>query len=197
VFLPQHHEAYIRQERWERNMAKISSNATRARTQKRSPGRGASLLAGLLRCHRCGRRLHVSYSKGVRYVCRGGALQRGEPTTRCFIFAGDRLEQHVQGLLLEVVCPAGVAAAERAAEQVMADRNCAQTRLRNSTRCAPPTRLSVMSETAEASVNPVRPFVVFILQTLIIAGDDLGDKQSGIQNDAWLEVFQSKGKSAA
>lgn len=124
VFLPQHHDAYISQERWESNMAKISSNATRSRdnAEKRSPGRGTSLLAGLLRCHRCGRRLHVSYSKGIRYTCRGGALQRGESTKRCFSFAGDGLEQQVTELLLEVVCPAGVAAAERAVEQLAADR---------------------------------------------------------------------------
>ena len=47
VFLPQHHEAYISQEHWERNMAKISSNAPRSpgNAAKRSPGKGASLLA--------------------------------------------------------------------------------------------------------------------------------------------------------
>jgi len=125
VFLPQHHEPYISQERWERNMAKISSNATRTRTgaTKRAPAGGASLLAGLLRCRRCGRRLHVNYSKGVRYVCRGGALQRGEKTSRCFSFAGGDLERQVEALLLEVVRPAGVAAAERAAEQLAADRS--------------------------------------------------------------------------
>jgi hypothetical protein len=65
----------------------------------------------------------VSYSKGVRYVCRGGALQRGEPATRCFSFAGGSLEQRVEELLLEVVCPAGVAAAQRAADHLGADRS--------------------------------------------------------------------------
>jgi len=123
VFLPQHHEAYISQERWERNMAKISSNATRTAATKRAPAGGASLLAGLLRCRRCGRRLHVNYSKGVRYVCRGGARQRGEKTRQCFSFAGGDLERQVEALLLEVVRPAGVAAAERAAEQLAADRS--------------------------------------------------------------------------
>jgi len=125
VFLPQHHKAYISQERWERNMAKISSNAPRCsgNAAKRSPGKGASLLAGLLRCRRCGRRLYVTYSKGVRYCCRGGALQRGEPTNRCFSFAGSGLEGQVERLLLEVVRPAGTAAAQRAAEQLAAGRS--------------------------------------------------------------------------
>jgi DNA invertase Pin-like site-specific DNA recombinase len=125
IFLPHHHEPYIHRERWERNMAKISSNATRtpAGATKRAPAGGASLLAGLLRCRRCGRRLHVNYSKGVRYVCRGGALQRGEKTTRCFSFAGSDMERQVEELLLEVVRPLGVAAAERAAEQLAAHRS--------------------------------------------------------------------------
>jgi DNA invertase Pin-like site-specific DNA recombinase len=125
VFLPHHHEAYISRECWERNMAKISSNATRppAGATKRAPAGGASLLAGLLRCRRCGRRLHVNYSQGVRYVCRGGALQRGEKHARCFSFAGGDLERQVEELLLEVVRPAGVAAAARAAEQLAADRS--------------------------------------------------------------------------
>jgi len=122
VFLPQHHEAYISPERGERNMAKISSNATRTEATKRAPAGGASLLAGMLRCRRCGRRLYVTYSKGVRYVCRGGARQRGEKTTPCFSFAGGDLERQPEELLLEVVRPAGLAAAERAAEQLAADR---------------------------------------------------------------------------
>jgi hypothetical protein len=124
VFLPQHHEGYISQERWERNMAKISANVTSTRggATKGAATGGASLLAGLLRCRRCGHRLHVQYAKGVRYVCRGGRLQRGEKTTPCFSFAAGDLEREVEGLLLDVVRPAGVAAAERAAEQLVADR---------------------------------------------------------------------------
>jgi DNA invertase Pin-like site-specific DNA recombinase len=123
VVLPEHHEPYITDDRWERNMAKIAANAhSRGGTTQRSPGKGASLLAGLLRCRRCGHRLGVSYSNGVRYSCRGGALQRGETTKSCFSFAGSRMEQQVEELLLEVVRPAGIQAAERAAEQLVADR---------------------------------------------------------------------------
>jgi DNA invertase Pin-like site-specific DNA recombinase len=124
VFLPEHHEAYISRERWEQNMAKISSNATHRQTgaTKGAPARGVSLLAGLLRCRRCGRRLHVRYSRGVRYVCRAGVRQRGLKNKQCFSFAGSDLERQVEALLLEVVRPAGIAAAERAAEQLAADR---------------------------------------------------------------------------
>jgi DNA invertase Pin-like site-specific DNA recombinase len=124
VFLPQHHQAYISQERWERNMAKIAANAARSpgNAAKRAPGKGSSLLAGVLRCRRCGHRLQVSYSKGLRYLCRGGALQRGAARGACFSFAGGPLEEEVETLLLEVVRPAGLAAAERAAEQLAANR---------------------------------------------------------------------------
>ncbi len=123
VVLPQHHESYITEERWERNMAKIATN-TQSQTTKRSPGKGVSLLAGLLRCRRCGHRLQVHYSKGLRYSCRSGALQRGATTRRCFSFAGSHMEQQVEELLLEVVRPAGIEAAALAAEQLKADRAC-------------------------------------------------------------------------
>ena len=104
-------------------MAKISANThSRSQTIKRSPGKGTSLLAGLLRCRRCGHRLQVKYSKGVRYSCRAGALQRDATLKYCFSFAGNGMERQVEELLLEAVRPAGIEAAERAAEQLEADR---------------------------------------------------------------------------
>jgi hypothetical protein len=44
---------------------------------------GSALLAGLLRCRRCGRKLMVRYTGShhdvLRYVCRRGWLDNGEP----------------------------------------------------------------------------------------------------------------------
>jgi DNA invertase Pin-like site-specific DNA recombinase len=123
VCLPNHHEAYITPECWEHNMAKIAANIqARGDAAKRAPGKGPSLLAGLLRCHRCGHRLQVAYARGLRYSCRGGVLQRVTKPTRCFSFPGNGIEQRVCELLLNVVRPAGVAAAQRAAEQLAQDR---------------------------------------------------------------------------
>jgi DNA invertase Pin-like site-specific DNA recombinase len=120
VFLENHHPAYITLQEWERNVEKIAANASvRGALTKGAAGRGESLMAGLLRCRRCGHRLHASYSsRGVRYVCRTGSLQRNAKSTTCLAFAGTGLESLLAEEILEVVGPAGVAAAERAAERL-------------------------------------------------------------------------------
>jgi hypothetical protein len=128
VFLEQHHAAYIDKEVWERNVQKIERNShVQGSLTKRSPGRGASLLAGLLRCRRCGHVLQVDYpsgaSQGVRYACRAGARQRDAQRPTCFSFVGQRLEDCVSELLLDVVRPAGIEAAKLAAERIAADRD--------------------------------------------------------------------------
>ena len=119
VFLENHHPAYITLQEWERNVEKIAANANvRGALTKGAAGRGESLMAGLLRCRRCGHRLHASYSsRGVRYACLGGT-QRRTKRTSCLAFAGTGLEALLAEEILEVVGPAGVEAAERAAERL-------------------------------------------------------------------------------
>jgi DNA invertase Pin-like site-specific DNA recombinase len=121
VFLEDHHEAYIDQHRWERNVEKIASN-----TPDMTPARGrresANLLGGLLRCRRCGCVLHATYPRGaVVYVCRGGAKQRERSRQRCFSFTATHLEERIGELILEVVRPAGIAASHEAAERLARD----------------------------------------------------------------------------
>ncbi len=120
VFLENHHEAYITPQAWERNVKKIDANANvRGPQAKGAIGRGCSLMAGLLRCRRCGHRLQARYSSsGVRYVCFGGDRQRMRGTARCLAFSGSRLESLLAEEILEVVGPAGVEAAERAAQRL-------------------------------------------------------------------------------
>ena len=125
VFLENHHEAYVCRETWERNVEKIEANAsTRGENAKGAPGNGASLMAGLLRCRRCGRRLRPQYSSGgVRYVCFGGRKQRDQGGAKCFSFAGRTLEIQLADEILEVVGPAGITAAERAATRLREQRS--------------------------------------------------------------------------
>jgi hypothetical protein len=122
IFLPNHHEAYIAQETWERNMEKISANANvRGDMSKGAVGRGPSLMAGLLRCRRCGSRLGTRYpSGGVRYVCYGGEKQRMRGGAKCLTFHGTHLERLLAEEILEVVGPAGIEAAQLAAERLAA-----------------------------------------------------------------------------
>jgi DNA invertase Pin-like site-specific DNA recombinase len=116
VFLENHHEAYLEKPRWERNVEKIAANSPEL-TPARGRRESANLLGGLLRCRRCGSILHATYPKGtVVYVCRGGSQQRERSRQRCFSFKAEDFEQRIGELILEVVRPAGVAAARAAAE---------------------------------------------------------------------------------
>jgi DNA invertase Pin-like site-specific DNA recombinase len=120
VFLRDHHEAYITLQAWERNVEKIDANANvYGSLAKGAAGRGPSLMAGLLRCRRCGHRLQARYSSGgVRYVCYGGSLQRIRGAVRCLGFPGAGLESLLAEEILDVVGPAGVQAAQRAMERL-------------------------------------------------------------------------------
>ena len=66
-----------------------------------APKHGAALLAGLLRCRRCGRKLTVQYTgaKGQipRYACVRGRLDYGEPS--CIAFGGLRVDDAVEAAL--------------------------------------------------------------------------------------------------
>jgi DNA invertase Pin-like site-specific DNA recombinase len=107
--------AYISWERYERNVAKIEGNATmKGEASQGAPRAGAALLAGLLRCGRCGRRLEVGYdqSGAARYLCRENWKGHG----RRFSVSGRRLEPLFCEALLEALRPAGIEAARRAAE---------------------------------------------------------------------------------
>ena len=83
VLIRDHHPGYISWEQFERNQAMLADNAHMKSRMEPKAGRGGrSLLAGLLRCRRCGRMLHVAYSgthgEVPRYHCRGAHINHGE-----------------------------------------------------------------------------------------------------------------------
>jgi excisionase family DNA binding protein len=75
--------------------------------------RGETLLAGLLRCGHCGRKLHVAYGgpsgEAGRYHCRGAYLNHGGD--RCISFGSLRVDQAVGVEILRLLKPLGVEAA--------------------------------------------------------------------------------------
>jgi DNA invertase Pin-like site-specific DNA recombinase len=88
VLIRDHHPGYITWEQYERNQARLAENAHMHGTQSRKAARGgAALLAGVLRCARCGRMLHVMYARGdfARYQCRYENRAHGAP--RCISFS--------------------------------------------------------------------------------------------------------------
>ena len=77
VLIRDHHEGYLSWADYERNLGLIADNANGKNPMSRGAlRRGEALLAGLLRCGHCGRKLHVAYSgkdgNTGRYHCQGG-----------------------------------------------------------------------------------------------------------------------------
>jgi excisionase family DNA binding protein len=116
-----HHPGYISWEQYERNQVMIAANAhMKSRTEPKAGRGGRALLAGLLRCRRCGRMLHVEYTgrnpHQPRYHCRGAQLSHGEDW--CISFGGWRPDQAVAQEVIEAVGGNAVEAALEAAEQM-------------------------------------------------------------------------------
>lgn len=123
IVIEDNHEGYIDWGEFLRNQEIMSEN--NARTSGYG-GRGAvlkgsSLLAGLLRCKRCGRKLSVSYggknSQTPRYACMKNRLQHGEPKD-CLAFGGMRLDEAVSREALRVVEPLAMTSSFKAIDDL-------------------------------------------------------------------------------
>jgi hypothetical protein len=120
VLIPKHHEGYISWNVYERIQRMLSENSSRSDAPGAGAAKnGAALLAGLLRCRRCGRKLRVGYSGAEgnipRYECDRAATETGE--SRCISFSGRQLDSRVASETLRVVQPAAIEAAVLAADQ--------------------------------------------------------------------------------
>jgi excisionase family DNA binding protein len=125
VLIRDHHPSYISWEQYERNQAMIAANSNMKSRMLRKAGRGGrSLLSGILRCRRCGRMLHVSYSGAngtvPRYHCKGAQINHGEDW--CISFGGLRVDEAVAQEILHVISGNAVEAALEAAEQLRQQR---------------------------------------------------------------------------
>jgi DNA invertase Pin-like site-specific DNA recombinase len=122
--LHDHHPAYITFAQHQAHQQKIAMNAQRYTSSRGAVNRGASLLAGLVECHRCGHKMQVSYSSRghVSYDCRNGRRQRNSGEAGCFRFSADELERQLAEQILYAVSPAGVTAAALAAERLADER---------------------------------------------------------------------------
>src|SRR6266446_3736734 len=117
ALMPNAPEGYVSWEKSEAIRIMVSNNVPTSRHHG-APKHGDALLAGLIRCRRCGRKLTLRYS-GLkhsipRYSCRRGWIDNGEP--RCIAFGGLRVDDAIEDALLGVVGPGAIAAAV-AAEQ--------------------------------------------------------------------------------
>jgi DNA invertase Pin-like site-specific DNA recombinase len=116
ALIPESHKGYITWDEFQRTGRILAGN----HAGETGPAkRGVALLAGLLRCRRCGSKLTVRYTGRehdvLRYSCVRGWLDQGEP--RCLAFGGVPVDEAVAGQVLRVVAPAGVEAAVLASQQ--------------------------------------------------------------------------------
>lgn len=115
ALLRDHHEAYVSWEQFERNQERLSRNSFSKRAGGAKSGRGGqALMAGLLRCRRCGRMLHVTYGgrgtrKQARYTCRTGNAMHG--LAPCITFGARRPDDAIGHQLLLAVQPLAIDAA--------------------------------------------------------------------------------------
>jgi len=119
VLIQDHHEGYLNWADYERNLGLIADNANGKNPMSRGAvRRGEAVLAGLLRCGHCGRKLHVAYSgkdgASGRYHCRGGHLNHGGAP--CISFGGMRIDRDVAAEVIERLAPLGIEAALAAQE---------------------------------------------------------------------------------
>jgi DNA invertase Pin-like site-specific DNA recombinase len=108
VLLPGRCPAYISEEQFWAHQERLAANQANA-ASRGAARRGPSLLAGLLVCGRCGRRLLVNYNNaghGLRYVCGHAHISYGEP--ECQSLSGTALDAFVAELVLSVLRPAAL-----------------------------------------------------------------------------------------
>jgi DNA invertase Pin-like site-specific DNA recombinase len=127
VVIHEHHEGYIVWDEYQSNQRQVTHNAAMKGRLVRGPARhGEALLAGLLRCGHCGRKLHVAYSGPKsscrRYCCQGTMVNHGLPD-RCISFAGFRADRVIEDELLRRLQPLGIQAALQAIDRQMASNH--------------------------------------------------------------------------
>ena len=133
VCIKDHHEAYISWQQFQNNQAKLAEARPRwSMDDNRCAVReGRALVAGVLRCGQCGRKLRVIYNRksSAMYHC-DGAGPRG--TNRCIAFGAKYVDQKLGEQLCQTMEPFAIDAAERAfvLEQQEREKSREQARLR-------------------------------------------------------------------
>jgi excisionase family DNA binding protein len=122
VMIKDHHEGYITWQEYEQNQKQLALNTYGHAGGVKSGRGGKALLAGLLTCARCGRRLSVSYTGNPQarpvYRCDRTTLSNQQ---RCMTFGGPRVDAAIASELLVAVEPLAIKAALQA-ERMHQDR---------------------------------------------------------------------------
>ncbi len=121
VLLPDRHEGYIDWDAYEENQCRMSNNSLKIEGDEavRAIRSGQGILVGLLRCGRCGRKVHIRYqgrsgTKG-RYCCKGDYASGG---SYCLAFGNATVDKHFGAELLKVISPLGAEASLEAIDRL-------------------------------------------------------------------------------
>jgi DNA invertase Pin-like site-specific DNA recombinase len=126
VFLRDHHPGYIAWATFEDNQRMMRRNYWRGESDETAgvARTGSGLLAGLLRCGRCGRKLYVRYwgkaGTAARYLCTGDFSSRGNHY--CVGFGGSTVDRRFAEEIVAVLSPHGIRASLEAVEHQDADQ---------------------------------------------------------------------------
>jgi len=124
VLLRDAHPAYLTWADWEQNQARLTANAARY-DAAHAPGvarDGRAILAGLVRCGRCGCYMQVSYRARYAYKCNGLARYYG--AERCPSVPGELVDTAVRDAVFAALRPADLEVLERLlAERTAAERS--------------------------------------------------------------------------
>ncbi|WP_288006334.1 zinc ribbon domain-containing protein [Acidiphilium sp.] len=128
MLLKDHHAGYIEWDEFEKNQAHIAVNAFGQKGGVKSGRGGRALLAGLLTCGRCGRRLGVVYSRRTPghpyYRCERINQMLAKP--RCMTFGASRIDPAIGREIMRAVTPMAIEAAMEA--ERMHKNNCDERR---------------------------------------------------------------------
>jgi recombinase-like zinc beta ribbon protein/recombinase len=118
ALIPQAHEGYVSWEEFQSIQQALAENV-QGWERLGAVKHGSALLAGLLRCRRCGRKLALHYTGNnhgfLRYGCVRGRLDHGEPN--CISFGGVSVDDAIGREVLRVVQPGAVEAAVLASRE--------------------------------------------------------------------------------
>jgi DNA invertase Pin-like site-specific DNA recombinase len=121
VFIRDHHEGYIDWAIYEENQRILRRNSVNWQGDESMAAirAGQGLLAGLLRCGHCGRKLQVRYWGGrgthARYMCKGEFDDGGR---YCIGFGGASVDRRLSKEVLKAISPLGVEASLRALDEL-------------------------------------------------------------------------------
>lgn len=122
AFIEDRLPAYISSEQYERNLARLKTNQSRA-GERSAVRHGSAILAGLLVCAKCGCRMHVSYGgQGSlpRYMCNALLTNYGQAMCQSLAISG--LDKAVTAQVLQAMQPAALELSLEASENLEVER---------------------------------------------------------------------------